>query len=84
MELRHVLTLVHHLKAFDPTEGSTENSKLVFGVEAEVWTELQLIKSASDIAGSSKEPNASWRTGMMMDNSTNLILDGFETRHVTV
>ena len=30
--------LLDDLKAFDATKGSTEHSKLVFGVEAEVWT----------------------------------------------
>ena len=30
--------LLEDLKAFDATEGSTEHSKLFFGVEAEVWT----------------------------------------------
>ena len=31
-------SLLDDLKAFDATKGSTEHSKLVFGVEAEVWT----------------------------------------------
>ena len=52
-----------HLKAFDLTEGSTEHSKLVFGDEAEMWAELQLIKSASDIAGSSKQQNGFFSHG---------------------
>ena len=30
--------LLNGFKAFDATKGSTECSKLVFGVEAEVWT----------------------------------------------
>ena len=30
--------LLDDLKVFNATEGSTEHSKLVFGVEAEVWT----------------------------------------------
>ena len=30
--------LLDDLKAYDATEGSTEHSKLVFGVEDEVWT----------------------------------------------
>ena len=30
--------LLDNFKAFDATKGSTEHSKLVFGVEAEVWT----------------------------------------------
>ena len=31
-------SLLDDLKAFDATKGSTEHSKFVFGVEAEVWT----------------------------------------------
>ena len=32
----HICLLDDH-KAFDATKGSTEHSKLIFGVEAEVW-----------------------------------------------
>ena len=58
------------LKAFDATKGFTQQSKLVFGVEARCGP-LQLKRRASGIAGSSKQKNASWLSGMRNEAALN-------------
>ena len=53
------------LNAFDATNGSTEHFKLVFEVEAEVWT-IAAKKAGKWYRRSSTQPSGSWLGGTRM------------------